>query len=143
MLVTPYCDGMNLVAKEYAATRYDGTGALILSEFTGAAAELRAALHVNPHDIDGMAGAMRRALMLPRIEATRRMRAMRRVVARNTVHDWAEAFLQALDAPDTGTDDDSDQVFDSGRNAQAGVPERSARFRNVSGPAAVVDDVNR
>ena len=60
MLVTPLRDGMNLVAKEYVATRYDETGALVLSEFAGAAVELKDALLVNPHDIDGVVGERER-----------------------------------------------------------------------------------
>lgn len=139
MLVTPYCDGMNLVAKEYAATRFDDTGALVLSEFTGAAAELRTSLHVNPHDVDGMAEAMRRALEMPPAEATRRMRAMRKVVARHTVHDWANAFMRALDAPDGSlADDDADVPVDESED-----DVRAARFRNVSSAASVADDVDR
>ena len=58
MLVTPLRDGMNLVAKEYVACRLDDTGALVLSEFTGAADELREAFLVNPHDIDGLKDAI-------------------------------------------------------------------------------------
>ncbi len=98
MLVTPYCDGMNLVAKEYVATRFDNTGVLVLSEFAGAAPELRSALLVNPHDVDGLAEGMGRALSLSSKDARRRMRAMRRVVRRNTVHDWASSFMKALKA---------------------------------------------
>ena len=62
MLVTPLRDGMNLVAKEYVACRHDDDGALVLSEFAGAADELRQALLVNPHDIDGVKEALARAL---------------------------------------------------------------------------------
>ena len=58
MVVTPYRDGMNLVAKEYVACRYDEDGALVLSEFAGAAAELRQAWQVNPYDINGMKAAL-------------------------------------------------------------------------------------
>jgi trehalose 6-phosphate synthase len=96
MLVTPYCDGMNLVAKEYVATRFDNSGVLVLSEFAGAAPELRGALQVNPHDVDGLADAMLRGLLLPEQEARRRMRSMRSVVRRHTVHDWAQSFMEAL-----------------------------------------------
>ena len=60
MLVTPLRDGMNLVAKEYVACRSDLGGALVLSEFTGAAAELRQAYLVNPHDLDGVKDAIER-----------------------------------------------------------------------------------
>ena len=96
MVVTPLCDGMNLVAKEYVATRLDNTGALLLSEFAGSAAELRTALHVNPHDVDGVAAGIAAALELPPEERARRMQAMRRVVRRNTVHRWAAGFLEDL-----------------------------------------------
>ena len=65
-LVTPLRDGMNLVAKEYVATRTDGSGALVLSEFAGASRELRHAILVNPHDLDGIKGAIRQAIDLVR-----------------------------------------------------------------------------
>jgi trehalose 6-phosphate synthase len=96
MAVTPFADGMNLVAKEYVATRFDNTGVLILSEFAGAAQELRTALQVNPHDVDGLAETIDMALSLPEKEATRRMTRMREIVSRHTVYDWADSFMQAL-----------------------------------------------
>ncbi len=96
MLVTPLCDGMNLVAKEYVATRHDNTGAIILSEFVGAAAELRRAILVNPHDVDGLVDALQDALNMSRSEQSRRMQALRRVVRRQTVHVWASSFFEAL-----------------------------------------------
>jgi trehalose 6-phosphate synthase len=99
MLVTPLRDGMNLVAKEYAASRPDQRGALVLSEFTGAARELRnGALIINPYDVDGLAAAMLAALELDEGEQRRRMRAMRRTVAHNDVFLWANSFLEALAA---------------------------------------------
>jgi trehalose 6-phosphate synthase len=96
MIVTPLCDGMNLVAKEYVASRTDGDGVLVLSEFAGAAFELRSALLVNPHDVNGMAEAMEKGLSMPAGERRRRMKSLRRVVAGYTVHDWAKSFLGAL-----------------------------------------------
>ena len=96
MLVTPLADGMNLVAKEFVATRVDDTGVLVLSEFAGAAAELRTAILVNPYDVDGVAEGIKRALEMPPREAATRMRAMREVVRRHTVHDWARGFLAEL-----------------------------------------------
>jgi len=96
MLVTPLRDGMNLVAKEYVACRVDATGALVLSEFAGAAQELRDAILVNPHDLDGLKQAMRHAVGLDPGEGQARMRRMRRVVRRHDVHAWARAFLAAL-----------------------------------------------
>jgi len=96
MLVTPLRDGMNLVAKEYCAARRDDTGVLVLSEFCGAAHELERALFVNPHDIDGMAFAIERAIAMPRGEQVRRMRSLRQRVRRRTVYDWADDFTSAL-----------------------------------------------
>jgi trehalose 6-phosphate synthase len=96
MLVTPLRDGMNLVAKEYVACRYDENGALVLSEFTGAADELTGAFGVNPHDIDGMKDAIVRATTISRAEARRRMRSMRRQVREHDVAYWAASFLDAL-----------------------------------------------
>ena len=75
MLVTPLRDGMNLVAKEYVACRSDLGGALVLSEFTGAAAELRQAYLCNPHDLDGVKDAIEAALNQTAEEGRRRMRA--------------------------------------------------------------------
>ncbi|HEX9633284.1 MAG TPA: trehalose-6-phosphate synthase [Gemmatimonadales bacterium] len=98
MVVTPLADGMNLVAKEYVASRTDGRGTLILSEFAGAAAELRGALLVNPHDVNGMADAVERALAMSPAEQRRRMRQLRGAVQANTVQDWAAGFLGALKA---------------------------------------------
>ena len=96
MLVTPLRDGMNLVAKEYVACRYDETGALVLSEFTGAADELGSAFIVNPHDIDGLKDAIVRAATISPREARRRMRSMRRRVRDHDVAHWAATFLDAL-----------------------------------------------
>ena len=97
MLVTPLRDGMNLVAKEYVACRHDETGALVLSEFTGAADELTAAFIVNPHDIEGLKEAIVRAATVSPAEARRRMRSMRRRVLENDVAHWADTYLRALD----------------------------------------------
>jgi trehalose 6-phosphate synthase len=96
MLVTPLADGMNLVAKEFVATRVDDTGVMILSEFAGAAAELSSAILVNPYDVDGVAEGMKVALEMQPLEAGRRMNAMRQVIRTHTVHDWARGFLAEL-----------------------------------------------
>ncbi|MDR1635003.1 MAG: trehalose-6-phosphate synthase [Bifidobacteriaceae bacterium] len=98
MLVTALRDGMNLVAKEYVASRVDGRGALVLSEFTGAADELRQALLVNPHDIDGLKNAILRAVAMSPREQRRRMQALRRRVLENDVSSWASSFLGTLAA---------------------------------------------
>lgn len=97
MLVTPFRDGMNLVAKEYVATRYDDTGALVLSEFAGAVHELELAVQVNPYDTDGLKLAIEYAIQMPSGEQTERMAAMRAIVAESTAHTWAESFIAELE----------------------------------------------
>ena len=98
MLVTPLRDGMNLVAKEYVASRTDNTGVLVLSEFTGAAQELRTAELINPHDTEGLKTAMEAAAHRSAADAEAAMRTMRRVVRTNTAQRWAERFLDRLGA---------------------------------------------
>jgi trehalose 6-phosphate synthase len=95
-LVTPYRDGMNLVAKEYVKSRVDGDGVLILSEFAGAARELRQALLVNPHDAEQLVAALRAAIAMPKDEQARRMRRLRKAVSSWTATDWAQSFLSDL-----------------------------------------------
>lgn len=98
MLVTPVRDGMNLVAKEFVASRIDEDGVLVLSEFAGAAEELTDALRVNPYDVDGMALAMHEALTMPGTERRTRMRALRAHVLEHDVQRWAASFLEQLAA---------------------------------------------
>lgn len=98
MVVTPLRDGMNLVCKEYIACQHDLDGALVLSEFAGAAAELSSAFLVNPHDLDGVKNALERAITLEPGEGRRRMRALRRQVLTHDVDRWARSFLEALGA---------------------------------------------
>jgi len=102
MLVTSLRDGMNLVAKEYVACRYDETGALVLSEFTGAADELTSAFLINPHDIAGLKDAIVAAANVRPAEARRRMRALRRRVMEYDIARWADNFLTALDSSGDG-----------------------------------------
>ena len=96
MVVTPFRDGMNLVAKEYVACRFHDDGALVLSEFAGAADELRQAYLVNPYDINGMKATMLQAYEAQPKELTRRMKAMRKTVSVNDVAHWASTFLDEL-----------------------------------------------
>ncbi|RZS57461.1 trehalose 6-phosphate synthase [Microcella putealis] len=96
MLVTALRDGMNLVAKEYVACRHDNDGVLILSEFAGAADELKNALLVNPHDIEGLKDAMTAAAGMPQRERASRMRALRKRVRENDVARWSRGFLDEL-----------------------------------------------
>ncbi|HEX7928334.1 MAG TPA: alpha,alpha-trehalose-phosphate synthase (UDP-forming) [bacterium] len=101
MLVTPLEDGMNLVAKEYAACSVDGNNVLVLSEFAGAAAQLRrGALLVNPYDTEGMADAIYRAYKMDPPERQERIRRMKKVARENNIFTWVESFLQAGSAAD-------------------------------------------
>ncbi|RTL61784.1 MAG: trehalose-6-phosphate synthase [Pseudonocardiaceae bacterium] len=104
MLVTPLRDGMNLVAKEYVACRYDLGGALVLSEFAGAAVEMTQAYLVNPHDTDGIKATIAEAVNAPDDVNRKRMKALRRQVMTHDVDRWARSFLDALGLP-APTDD--------------------------------------
>ncbi len=96
MVVTPLRDGMNLVAKEYVAARVDGYGALVLSEFAGAAAELKQAYQVNPHDLDGLKDTLVQVLEADPSHNRLRMRAMRKHLRTHDVHRWARSYLTEL-----------------------------------------------
>ncbi len=97
MLVTPYRDGMNLVCKEYVASRTDGTGALVLSEFAGAAVELTDAFLVNPYDAEGVKQALVDAMRDDPADLSMRMKAMREHLFEHDVARWAGSFLDALE----------------------------------------------
>jgi trehalose 6-phosphate synthase len=98
MMVTPLRDGMNLVAKEYVASRADSAGALVLSEFAGAATELRQAYLCNPYDPEAVKEALMRAVTVEPAEASRRMRIMQRHLRSHDVDHWAHSFLTELGA---------------------------------------------
>ncbi len=98
MLVTPFRDGMNLVAKEYVASRPDESGVLVLSEFAGAATELTDAVIVNPYDLNGLKAAIMSAVNMDPAEGRHRMRALQATVRHNDAVTWARSFLAALDA---------------------------------------------
>jgi alpha,alpha-trehalose-phosphate synthase [UDP-forming] len=95
-LVTSLHDGMNLVAKEYLASRTDDDGVLILSKFTGAASELRDALLVNPYDISGVAETIHNGLEMPRAERRIRIQRMRRYIMEHNIFRWAANILTDL-----------------------------------------------
>jgi trehalose 6-phosphate synthase/phosphatase len=122
MLVTPLRDGMNLVAKEFVASRVDEDGVLVLSEFAGAAAELSEALFVNPYDVEATALALHRALTMGREERRTRMAILRQRVMTYDVQRWAEAFVSRLDA--VGTVDAT--VTPSSREQVEAAIERAA-----------------
>ena len=97
-LVTPLKDGMNLVAKEYCACRLSNDGVLILSEFAGAAIELRnASLQVNPYDHVEVAETLARAVTMESAEQRRRMLRLRNQVRRANLAAWLQAFLQVTE----------------------------------------------
>lgn len=95
-LVTPLRDGMNLVAKEYVASRLDHRGVLILSERVGAARELSDALIINPTDTRALTEALHEALVMPNDEQERRMSAMQALVKRYNVFAWTKIFMNQL-----------------------------------------------
>ena len=97
MVVTPLRDGMNLVAKEFVASRVDDDGVLVLSEFAGAADEMHEALLVNPYDLDDVAEALHDALQMRAEERHARMVSMRRRVLHDDAPHWARSFLTALE----------------------------------------------
>lgn len=96
MVVTPLRDGMNLVAKEFIACRSENDGALILSEFAGAAQELKQSYLINPYDINGMKARMLEAVSDDPKERSRRMKALRKQVFTNDIDHWASDFLADL-----------------------------------------------
>ncbi len=95
-IVSSLHDGMNLVAKEYVATKSDSSGALILSQFTGAARELTDAIQVNPYSIEEFADSIKLALQMPQEEKTKRMEKMRKVITENNVYRWAGNIITEL-----------------------------------------------
>jgi trehalose 6-phosphate synthase/phosphatase len=96
MLVTPIRDGMNLVAKEFVASRTDGDGVLLLSRTAGAATELRAALLVDPRNVKQLAATLSGALMMSANERKTRIRHLRAAVSANDATHWADRFLTEL-----------------------------------------------
>ncbi len=95
-IVSSLHDGMNLVAKEFVASRYDEKGVLILSTFTGAARELSDAMLVNPYATDHFADAIKTSIEMPELEKQKRMRKMRLTVQENNVYKWAADIIADL-----------------------------------------------
>lgn len=97
-IVSSLHDGMNLVAKEYVAAKNDSSGALILSQFTGAARELTDAILINPYSIEEFSDSIKQAIEMPQEEKKRRMENMRKVVSENNVYRWAANIITELTA---------------------------------------------
>ena len=110
-LVTSLHDGMNLVAKEFLAARTDERGVLILSQFTGAARELRDALLVNPYDIEQTAEAIRVALEMEPEEKQLRVQRMRRVIKENNIYRWAGNLITELCEIRLDTQEEANRQF--------------------------------
>jgi trehalose 6-phosphate synthase/phosphatase len=96
-LILPLRDGMNLVAKEFVASRYNGEGVLILSELAGASKELHEALLINPNNLDEIAEAIRQAIEMPVEEQVRRNKVMMQRLSRYNVERWANEFINSLE----------------------------------------------
>jgi alpha,alpha-trehalose-phosphate synthase [UDP-forming] len=116
-LVSSLHDGMNLVAKEFVASRIDGDGVLILSAFTGAARELTDAVIVNPFAVDEMAEAIHQALTMPAPERRRRMNKMRAAVSSNNIYRWAGKIVLALSGVEIG--DPAERMAEAGEECAA------------------------
>jgi len=126
-LVTPLRDGMNLVAKEYVAAQApDNPGVLVLSQFAGAAQELKSALIVNPYDIEATAAAIARAFTMPLDERKDRWHALMAVLRANSVHDWASHFVQAL-ANDAEGRESGSALGEAGLSGSVGLPGSGSR----------------
>lgn len=97
-LVTPLRDGMNLVCKEFIASKTDKNGVLILSEMAGASKELSEALIINPFDINEMVHALYQACIMPEDEQHRRIEELQHIVRRYDIHNWVQLFMKRLDS---------------------------------------------
>ncbi len=95
-LVTPMRDGMNLVCKEYIASKLDKKGVLILSEMAGASKELSDALLINPNNIEQMVRAIKKALEMPESKQIANMSTMQRSIRRYNIHHWVNLFMERL-----------------------------------------------
>ncbi|HSP11396.1 MAG TPA: bifunctional alpha,alpha-trehalose-phosphate synthase (UDP-forming)/trehalose-phosphatase [Salegentibacter sp.] len=95
-LLTPIRDGMNLVAKEFVATRTDHTGVLILSEMAGAAHEMNEAILINPNNFEQISEALKQALEMPKEEQIQRNKMLQKRLKRYNVEKWANDFMKAL-----------------------------------------------
>lgn len=95
-LILPLRDGMNMVAKEFVASRFNGDGVLILSEMTGASKELHESLLVNPNNLGQVVSAIKEALQMPIEEQQRRMSVMQKRLDRYTIERWANEFIKSL-----------------------------------------------
>lgn len=119
-LVTPLRDGMNLVAKEFVASRIDDTGVLILSEMAGAARELPEALIINPNSREELSDAIQQALIMPIEEQASRIAAMKDSVKRHDVHRWGRIFLHELMDTSSANQETADKILTAAKTELIG-----------------------
>ena len=131
---------MNLVAKEYVAAQApDNPGVLVLSQFAGAAQELKSALIVNPYDIEATAAAIARAFAMPLEERKDRWNAMMTVLRANSIHDWTAHFLQALGKEHEAKEIDGRLLEDARPPAAPAVSRSGPNRARLDGLAALCD----
>ena len=133
-LITPVRDGMNLVAKEYVATRIGGNGVLILSEMAGASKELQEALLVNPNNFEQVADSLKSALDMPLEEQKSRLDSLQKRIARYNVERWAAAFMSSLIATKTLTTPSPSKKLDAGH-----LDAISTKFKNAAKKLLLLD----
>lgn len=134
-MVTSLDDGMNLVSKEYIASRADENGALVLSRFTGAAQELEEALIVNPYDVEEVARSIRHAIEMSHDERRRRMRRMRRTVRERNIYWWAAELVGAVADVRCGS-----AAAGTGGADRTRTMEETGRFRALKGKETAVHE---
>lgn len=128
-LVTPLRDGMNVVAKEYVASKQKEPGVLILSEMAGAIDELPEALRINPNDIDSIVSALKKALKMPKKDQIARLRSMQSRLSRYTVQRWASDFIEQLDRSKRHQAQQSSKLLDAECEAKIIRQYRKAKNR--------------
>ncbi|MDT0643258.1 bifunctional alpha,alpha-trehalose-phosphate synthase (UDP-forming)/trehalose-phosphatase [Zunongwangia sp. F363] len=133
-LLTPIRDGMNLVAKEYVATRTDHTGVLILSEMAGAAHEMNEAILINPNNFDQMAKALKQAFEMPREEQIERNKMLQKRLKRYSVEKWAQDFMKAL-----RNTEDNRQAFEASRISPAVLNDLKESYQKAKSRILFLD----
>ena len=130
-LITPLKDGMNLIAKEYCASKVETNGVLILSEFAGASQQMgKSSLLVNPFNFEEVADRIYSAYQMPKEERMRRMRRLRADIRRNNIFRWVEHFLSAVGMP---LPKPHSTAATPPPTPKATIKERSAKKSNPSG----------
>mgnify|MGYP001194310980 CR=1 FL=1 len=130
-LVTPLRDGMNLVAKEFVASKTSGQGVLILSEMAGAIDELHEAIKVNPNDISSLVRSIKKALRMPLKEQKTRLQSMRTRISRYTVQRWANDFIDELQATKNDQKRSSKQLINEKQLDKMATDFKTANSRKL------------